>query len=274
MPFMNNTLSVKFLSRKLSFRLALLLGVPLLLFTSSIPADFPDHPGSLDGIVILFDTEPQMFPPSWYSAQVSAHAVSLQDNYRKEAKDILNKAIEKYPEEVLFHNLRKVYILESLHFFGVPYGGTNTKNIIYLTFTYSGNGQNLSFAEGLFHHELSSVLFRNYRHLIDTTAWMNLNPPGFGYRTGSIEAIRRGRASMQIDELLLDQGFLNQYAQSAFEEDMNVTAQNLFSGGNTFWAIVDSHDRIRAKVNLIIRFYHQISPVFTEAYFRSLAPSV
>ncbi|NQV03540.1 MAG: hypothetical protein HQ542_12900, partial [Bacteroidia bacterium] len=70
---------------------------------------------------------------------------------------------------------------------------------------------------------------------------------------------------------LLPLGFMNKYSQSAFEEEINVFAQNLFSGGEQFWFIVDTFAKIREKAKLIIDFYYQIDPQFTEEYFRALA---
>ena len=254
-------------------RLALLLFLPLLLFTSAIPSSPPDKPAILEGIDILFDTEPRMFPHLWYCKRIGAKAESLPKEDRTEAMDLLNKAIAKYPEEVLFVYLRKVYILKSLTFFNVPYGGTNAKNVIYITYDNIRPGRTSEYVEGVFHHEFSSVLFRKFQRKLDKQTWLNINPSGFEYGEGGVEAIKRGEASMEFDYNLLAIGFLNKYSQSAFEEDINVFSQNLFSGGEQFWFIVDTFENIKKKTELIIEFYHTINSDFTEEYFRSLAYS-
>ncbi|MBL7137895.1 MAG: hypothetical protein ISS17_03880 [Bacteroidales bacterium] len=251
-------------------RLSLFLFLPLLLLTSAAPIDIPEHPAILEGIDILFNSEPRMFPSSWYCKRISADAVSLPREYRTEAMDILNKAIAKYPEDVLFVYLRKVYVLKSLTFFGVPYGGTNTKDVIYLTYDNSNPERTSEYVEGVFHHEFSSVLLRKFYKQFDKRSWVAINPPDFSYGTGGVEAIKKGEASLDYNYDLLAFGFLNKYSQSAFEEDINVFAQNLFSGGEQFWFIVDTFDRIREKARLVIDFYQQINPQFTEEYFRAL----
>lgn len=251
-------------------RIALILLLPLLL-TSAVLREIPEHPPVLEGIDIVFDTEPKMFPAGWYCKRVSAKAVSLPREYRTEAMDILNLAIAKYPEDVLFVYLRKVYVLQSLSFFGVPYGGTNAREIIYIMYDNSNPERTSQFVEDIFHHEFSSILYRKFKERFDKNAWYSANPAGFQYRGGSVEAIKKGEASMEFDYTLLPNGFLNEYSQSAVEEDINVYAQNLFSGGEKFWSIVDTFPKVREKVTLMIGFYHQIDPQFTEEYFRTLA---
>ena len=214
-----------------------------------------------------------MFPNNWYCKRIDAQAVSLPQEYRTDAMDILNNAIAKYPEDVLFVNLRRVYVMKSLTFFGVPYGGTNTRDVVYLTYDNSNPNRTAEYVEGVFHHEFSSVLLRKFVKHFDKRGWADINPPGFAYGRGGVDAIRHGEASLDYDYDLLELGFLNKYSQSAMEEDINVFAQHLFSGGEQFWYIVDTFERIREKVILIINFYYQIDPQFTEEYFRALAYS-
>ncbi|MFH1160295.1 MAG: hypothetical protein V1733_05035 [bacterium] len=252
-------------------RLALLQFLVFLLFVSATPVNAPVSPGSLEGIDIVFDSEPRMFPNNWYCKRISAEAVSLPKAYRTQAMDILNSAIAKYPEEVLFVYLRKVYVLQSMTFFGVPYGGTNARDVIYLAYDDINPKRTADYVEGVFHHEFSSVLLRKFHKQFDKEGWLEVNPLEFRYGEGGVQAIKNGEASMEYDYNLHQVGFLNKYSQSAFEEDINVFAQNIFSGGEQFWYIVDSFATIRKKTELIIRFYHRIDPIFTEEYFRALA---
>lgn len=271
---MHNTRLVSRFVSTLFIRRKPLLLLFWLLFISAGQGTFPsdDFPTG-QRIDIVFDTDPDMFPRTWYSKRVDAHAESLPVALRTKAKNILNDAIAKYPEDVLFNNLRKIYILKSLRFFGVPYGATNRKDVIYLTYDAFIPEATPVFVEGFFHHEFSSILFRKYAADFNPCDWICFNPPDFRYGEGGIDAIKRGEASLEFDYDLVVNGFLNKYAQSAMEEDINVFAQNLFSGGDEFWFIVDSFAPIRQKTSVIIAFYHRIDSRFTEEYFRSLALS-
>jgi len=66
-------------------------------------------------------------------------------------------------------------------------------------------------------------------------------------------------------------GLLTQYAGSGIENDINTIAQNLFRPDPRFWRYVKKYPRIRIKTKLLISFYHQYDPQFTEAYFRKFA---
>jgi hypothetical protein len=68
--------------------------------------------------------------------------------------------------------------------------------------------------------------------------------------------------------MLCENGFLTQYALSDMENDINTLAQNIFRPAPGFWTKVDHYPRIRKKVSLLIDFYHNLSSVFTEQYFR------
>jgi hypothetical protein len=209
-----------------------------------------------------------MFPPNWYSRRINATAEPLEPGERQRMIDILERAFSKYPDHVLRDNLDRIYALKSLTFYDLPYGGTNAKNTVYLADNPASPAFTDNFIEGVFHHEFSSILMRSSLTSFNDKEWKKSNPSGFLYGKGGVNAILNGEASLTLDPSLFEQGFLNKYAQSALEEDINVFAQNLFTGGTSFWLIVDDHPRIRQKAELLIDFYHHLDPVFTEDYFR------
>jgi hypothetical protein len=223
------------------------------------------------GIEINFTVRNDMFPDHWYSGKIKGKAASLSANEYERVTNILNRALAKYPVHILKENLRRIYALNTLNFYGLPYGGTFSvsKKTVYIT-DDTALYEKDQFIESFFHHELSSILLRKYRCSIGKKAWKANNPDDFHYGKGGIEAIREGNSSMEYDSTLNDKGFLNRYSQSSPEEDMNVFAQNIFNGGKTFWEIVDHYDKIRAKTLLIISFYHKIDQVFTEESFRKM----
>ncbi len=223
------------------------------------------------GIAINFDVSDNMFPKYWYPGKINAKAVSLSIKEYKRVTELFRKALAKYPDHVLHEYLKRIYALNSLNFYGIPYGGTYSmsKKTVYIT-DDSVLKENDLFIESLFHHEFSSILFRKHPCYLNKKAWNFSNPRDFHYGKGGTEAIRSGNSSMVYDSILNEKGFLNKYSQSSFEDDMNVFSQNLFNGGKAFWTIVDHYDKVKSKTLLIIGFYHKIDPVFTEDYFRKL----
>lgn len=245
------------------------LFIGFMLIASSYPSDmYVDERTSTE---VFFSTAENMFPKHWYGNQIHAEAEPLERTERQRAILILDKAFDKYPETVLKHYLDRVYVLKSLKFFGVFYGGTNSKNTIYLADDKHNPHYTNRFIEGVFHHEFSSILIRSFPDFIQEEAWNSINPARFIYGNGGISAILNGEASVSLDPKLFEYGFLTKYSESAIEEDINVFAQNLFTGGNEFWLAVDTHAKIKKKARLLIDFYHQIDPIFTESYFRKIS---
>ena len=222
------------------------------------------------GVVISFDASDNIFPRRWHRNKIKARVISLPQADRNRIIASLEKAFSKYPANILHKYLKTVFVLKKLEFFGLPYGGTYSKNNIYISSDDSLSTGTDFFVESIFHHEFSSILLKNYKCRFDENAWKLLNPHDFVYGKGGISAISDGTSSMVFDANLNKLGFLNKYSQSSIEEDINVFSQNLFCGNKSFWEIVDKFDIIRAKTHLIIEFYNIINPVFTESYFRNL----
>lgn len=222
------------------------------------------------GIRVSFLTADKMFPCSWYKKKIGAQAESLSAADAPRAKAILERAMAKYPERFLARYLEKVWVLKSMKFYGYPFGGTYTKKKVYLAFDETNATNTDQYMEQRFHQELSSILWRENHRKLDLAAWYECNPRGFEYGEGGAVAIAYGTASMDTDPGYFNIGFLNRYAMTEVEQDINVIAQNLFAGGPEFWKIVDTSPGIRGKALLLIGFYHSLDPVFTEDYFRKL----
>ena len=159
-----------------------------------------------------------------------------------------------------------------MKFYDVGYGGTNSTDALYLTNNGAAMGYNDLYMEQTFHHEYSSILYRNYPSFIDEEAWKEANITGFDYNDpeNGVGAIRNNESSQDLDTALCKKGFLTQYSLSGIENDINTFAQNIFSPSAGFWKIVDQYPRIKRKVKLLIDFYNRIDPLFTVEYFKNL----
>jgi hypothetical protein len=186
-------------------------------------------------------------------------------------EDLLTYAFSKYPTRVLNTNLKKVCVVKSMTFYGLPYGGTNYQHTVYLSDDTDNPWFSDEYIEEVFHHEFSSILLRDFHDYFDKIRWLALNPPFFRYGKGGADAIQQGQASMTLDPETIKQGFLSQYSTASLEEDINVFAQNLFTGNREFWKVFELNGTIREKARLLISFYHRINPLFTESFFRSFS---
>lgn len=210
-----------------------------------------------------------MFPASWTVREISASASSLPSDEVPRSLDALDRAMEKYPVTLLQKNLKRVYVLSRLAFYGVPYGGTNSADTVYLANGGKDFGFTDRYLEESFHHEFSSILLRNYSSVFDRRAWLAANPPGFKYFGDGTKAVRSGQASTKTSRRWQMEGFLAQYATASIEEDFNMVAEALMTGSQEFWTAVDQSPRLKQKVDVAVRFYGALSGTFSDSSFRA-----
>lgn len=163
--------------------------------------------------------------------------------------------------------MRKIYLLGKLRFNGEIFFGTNSRYDLYMAL------DNNDEIERSFHHEFSSILFRNYPSYKMQEKWKRQSPELLS--TTSAKAMKAGYYSTEYDPALMEKGYISPYALSNWENDFNLFAEELFCGGKTFWTLTDKYPRQMQKTKLIIQFYNEkIWGGFDETYFRYLAEAV
>ncbi len=220
---------------------------------------------------IVTSSDPRIFPKRWRSAPFNAQAEMLQEHEVERSRNILNKAIEKYPYLVLKMNLGLICILHRLEFSEITASGTNSRRHVYIANRGLNRGFTDSWVEGTFHAEFSSILLRNFFRYFDKESWERVNQNSFKYGKSGVEAIKRNEGRKTFDASLHEEGFLYEYAKSTLENDFNSIAAQLFLGDVRYWQIVGQYPRIKEKTDLVIAFYHNIDPEFDESFFRSIA---
>jgi hypothetical protein len=228
---------------------------------------------TIKGVVISFKYSVSNFPPDWQASPISATAEAINPSEIGRSKLVMANALKKYPAVLLQKNLKAVYFLKDMKFYNVGYGGTNSTDALYLTNDGIASGYTNLYLEQTFHHEFSSILYRNFPSYMDNAAWKAANVNNFDYNDpeAGVGAIRNNESSQDLDTTLCAKGFLTQYSLSGMENDINTFAQNMFSPSENFWLYADRYPRINKKVKLLIAFYNKIDPIFTEAYFRNLS---
>lgn len=215
-----------------------------------------------------FTVNENTFPSEWKNEEIDAYGVKLDPSEIARSKKVIQKALSKYPKEVLENHLERISILKSIRFFGVDYGGTNMDKVVYLANSGKENGYTDAFIEKTFHHEFSSVLLLNYPQYFEEKKWTVFN--GFDYfdASGGVNAIKNGTDGLNFDEKFLEAGFLFEYGASSMENDLNSFAENIFCQSDEFRNLLKKYPRINYKYKLMIDFYSKINPAFTESWFK------
>ena len=252
-----------------------LITVCLIILTSvfaragDLPADT-----TIKGVRIFFQYSPSIFPGNWHESPIDAKAEQLPVYEVRRSTSVIINALAKYPVRILRSNIKAVYFLKAMSFYGLTYGGTNSRDTLYLANRGDRLGYSDLYIEQTFHHEFSSVLYRNYPSFFDAHAWALAHDKNFLYNDPEEGngAIRNNKSSQSLDTSLCRLGFLTQYSLSSLENDINTIAQNIFSPSKNFWKLVDEYPLIKKKVGILTDFYHKVDPLFTIDYFRKLNP--
>lgn len=184
-----------------------------------------------------------------------ADAVEEKD-FRRALPRLLD-ALSRYRSATVQGALRRVYLVERLLVFRVRYGGTSSRNAVYLAAGDLPGG----FLEQAFHHEFSSVLMRCQG--IGEERWAACNPKSFKYGYGGHHAIMNARTGSYTPDLF-KQGFFTAYACADLENDVNVFSETAMA--LPFWAnaVIDQHPRLAAKRKIWMHFRHCIDPSMRE----------
>lgn len=220
---------------------------------------------------IVSDIDDSFFPAYWQTEEIKPKAVKIDEREKERSVAAIKKALPKYPNDFLSRNLKTVYIAKSIAFYGLEYGGTNSLDAIYLANSGARNGFTDTYLEEAFHHELSSILLRNYAKIFPTSEWVAALPSGFKYRGDGTQSLREGTANTTHSAKYHEKGFICEYSTSSEEEDLNMFAQALFTGDRVFWTAYDKYPALAKKADLVILFYNRMNSTFTKQKFRDFA---
>jgi len=217
---------------------------------------------NLQDKILVYDGVSPLFPKAWLKGKIRARADS--PDWFKITTDTteIKLAVSKYPKNLIQKEIRNIYLVGDLRFCGVYFTGTISNNTLYIASKANKDIQRT------FHHEFSSILLRNYAPFSFETKWKKISPELLNCK--STTAIKNGYFSLEHNATLLNKGYLSAYSLSNWENDFNMYAEYIFSGDQHFWNLVDDYPLIKKKTKLVIDFYQQVDPVFTENYFRLL----
>jgi len=237
---------------------------------------------------IRFPADDSFLPGSWVEEPIMAVIEPLDASLHAEASGILNEALAKYPDSILKEFLDGIYVVGSLRFYDVGYGGTYMANAERIVLVYRESFDARGF-EQRFHHEFSSILLKKNEEAFEPLRWKKGNAPGYVYRAPGVieeqsgdrsEATRvlaaeqkktggSGSGLLRLDTELMAEGFLTQYNQVSIEQDLNETAAHLFTNPN-LWDYCRDYPKIDHKIDVLIDFYRSLNDTFDRYYFRSL----
>ncbi len=197
----------------------------------------------------------EFFPTSWLRQPINGRGEQIDLDALPSPVKVLNGFLGRYLKSVVKRNLKTVFLMSDLEFYGKSYGGTHSRTAVYLRI---GNDKRIwsdVFLTSRLHSEFSSILIQNYD--FPTTRWQALNTAGFKYSGSGVEVLGTKKLYGQTEELL-EQGFLVRYSQSSLENDFNMLSDWLFTRPEKLAELCQKHELLASKRTLAIEFYASI----------------
>ena len=211
-------------------------------------------------VKVVYALKKFAFPDSWRKAPINAGAHPMELSEVIRVCPMVCDFLSAYPETLLQRRLDTIYLVGSMEFYGKRYGGTNSRNALYICSTGVRNGYSREYVLGAMHHEFSSILLRSYRDQFPEKLWRAANPKGWKYQHRSGTDALGDPDLWKSDNALNKKGFLVGYSQSTLEEDFNMYATWGSVRLNKMREVALKHPRIKKKYRLIRAFYERIHP--------------
>jgi len=221
------------------------------------------------GLEVIVENIEEHVPSEWQLDDLKAQ--NFEDFNCGLLSAIVDKEYLKYPNKLRKALELKLVWFSKFKFEDVDYWGTYSSELktVYL----KSLGADQFYTRQMFHHELSSILLMEYGSITFEDEFRSLAPKDFQYfdEVGNGRNAIGVRDSEKFEDELNEQGFLNEYSMSFWENDFNEISQNLFLPKTNFWEIYNEYPKVKEKTDLVISFYQSIHPKFKKSFFQSLS---
>ena len=212
------------------------------------------------GLMIHYEYDRQrFFPASWLRQPIAVRGGQVDTKELPRLAEVIEEFLSRYPKKVIRDDLKQVYLVSDLQFFGKSYGATNSATGIYLRTGNARASFEDSFLLARLHSEFSSVLMRN--HNFPKKDWAALNAPDFEYSGTGVEVLEQDGLYGQTKPLL-ERGFLVKYSQSSMENDFNMISDWLFTRPTELEQLCEKYKLLNAKRKLATEFYDSMGIAF------------
>jgi len=199
------------------------------------------------------------FPSRWLKPPILANGTQIKITETKRLIPIIENFLSFYPKKVIRDNLKNIYLISDLKFYGKSFGATNSKNSLYIKSKGKNKGYTNTFLTNVIHSEFSSILLRKYK--FNKNAWNNINKKDFKYLGTGVKMLGQKNLYSQ-NEKLLNNGFITKYAQSSLENDFNQVTSWLITRTKKLKKLCVKYPRIRIKAEIVKSFYKSINKDF------------
>lgn len=187
--------------------------------------------------------------------QLSARNPELINSFM--VAQTIENFLNRYPKQLIKRNIRGIYLLNDLFCNHIPYGGTVSEKGIYVE-VYKHTDNN--WLSNALHHEFSSMLIRY--NTFDMRKFVEIS--GYdAYRSDTEQdCLRFSNCRSNADTRLYENGFLDHYALTSHENDINVYAEYMFVHERQLKELASRYPLIDKKYLFLKDFYRYLGVKF------------
>ena len=162
----------------------------------------------------------------------------------------LNYFLSTYSQKIINNNLKSIFLLGGMRYYHSNnyIGGTFNPNTSSLYLVNIGNSDD--YILGTLHHEFSSLLLRKYNDKFPKQEWVNVNDSNFIYKN-----LSANKDIYKITKTLNEQGFINAYCTTFYENDFNEYAKWYILKREELISLSNKYAKINKKYQIIDNFY-------------------
>ena len=203
----------------------------------------------VNGVQVYFKVTPNMFPANFYEPQYKAHAVTAKHFDKQKLVSVIKKELSKYPVNVIATFLKRVYVIDSISFYGKKIDACYGSDAIYIT-------ANSRYFEISFNHELNSILYYHNKKSFPKEQWEKLNTVAY---TGNEWT---NKFDTDISNLYANTGFITEYSKTSFSNDMSCIAEYMMVPQPCLKQYLAKYPLVKAKFEMMKQFYLSIDSSF------------
>lgn len=166
----------------------------------------------------------------------------------------IDSALSVYPIEMINKYLNNIYVVETMLYDNKrQIGPAGTYSLFNKSLYLSNIGASDSSLQKAFHHEFNSLVRKLSGVPFPKNEWIAINDSAFSYNYEKKDAARIE------EENLLEQGFLEEYSTTLFDNDVEVFTSWLFYKPEKLAFVAQKHKRVLSKLKILYSYYKAIN---------------
>jgi len=224
---------------------------------------------SKTSIPIKFSMQKSEMPEHWKEPPVNAQFTLLKAKEKSTSVQMISRAFEKYPLELLQFYVNEIYVFRRMRLYGYGYSGTHGKKSLFLSNDGVGSGFSIYHLENCVHHELASLFLFHNKEKFNGAKWIQLGASQYP-TDDATGAFRENLTDNQFRKHYAAKGYLHAFASSGLRNDFVSHAENMFMANEQYYQWLQKYPDLYSKFKIMCSFFYLLDDRLTPKFFINL----